>query len=278
MEPATGLKLDFNHKLTMKEFPYIVRWREDRCKRCGQCTAVCPNGAIKPTVKYMRVIESGGDTPKPKPVRRIIHVIEQVNNMENYCTGCAMCSLVCPNNAIEPEYNPQNKFLFYKNRDGEGYKRGGRRNDSGVSTLDRLKFNRISMLTDPALDAGRHEFRVRSHIGRILPQEELPLKVENGRLVLDKSSGKFIPPVREIYPIMIESISIGALSPYMWEGLAMDVAYLNEVEGLPVVMCSGEGGFPQRLLKSRYVKYFILQIASGYFGWDSMIHTLPYMI
>ncbi|GAB5047394.1 glutamate synthase-related protein [Thermodesulfovibrio sp. TK110] len=277
MEPATGLRLDFNHKLTLKEFPYIIRWREDRCKRCGQCTAVCPQGAIRPAVKYMRVIESSGDTPKPRPVRRIVHVIEQVNDIEHYCTGCAMCSLVCPNNAIEPEYNPQNKFLFYKNRGGEGYKRGGRRNDPGVSTLDRLKFTRISMLTDPALDAGRHEFRVRSYIGRILPPEELPLKVENGRLVVDKSSGKFIPPVREIFPIMIGSMSIGALSPTMWEGLAMGVAYLNEVEGIPVVMCSGEGGFPPRLLKSRYVKYFVLQIASGYFGWDSIIHTLPYM-
>jgi len=41
---------------------------------------------------------------------------------------------------------------------------------------------------------------------------------------------------------MIGSMSIGALSPPMWEGLAMGVAYLNEVEGLPVVMCSGKAG------------------------------------
>jgi glutamate synthase (NADPH/NADH) large chain len=277
VESATGLKVDFNHKITIKELPYIVKWREDRCKRCGQCTAVCPIGAIKPAVKFIRVIESGGDTQKPRPIRRVIHVIEQVNNMENACTDCAMCALVCPNNAIEPEYNPQNKFLFYKNRGGEGYKRGGRRNDPGVSTLDRIKFTRISMLTDPALDAGRHEFRVRSYIGKILPAEELPLKMEGGKLVVDKTKEKFIPPVREIFPIMIGSMSMGSLSPYMWEGLAMGVAYLNEIEKIPVVMCSGEGGFPLVLLKSRYIKYFILQIASGYFGWDSIIHTFPYM-
>jgi glutamate synthase (NADPH/NADH) large chain len=63
----------------------------------------------------------------------------------------------------------------------------------------------------------------------------------------------------------------------MWEGLAMGVAYLNEVEGLPVVMCTGEGGVPPRLLKSRFLKYMCLQIASGYFGWDEIIHSLPHM-
>ncbi len=73
-------------------------------------------------------------------------------------------------------------------------------------------------------------------------------------------------------------MSIGALSPHMWEGLAMGVTYLNEVEGIPVVMCSGEGGMPPSILKSRYIKYFILQIASGYFGWDEIIHALPDMV
>ena len=77
---------------------------------------------------------------------------------------------------------------------------------------------------------------------------------------------------------MIGSMSIGALSPPMWEGLAMGVAYLNEVEGLPVVMCSGEGGMPPRLLRSRYLKYFIIQIASGYFGWDEIVHAIPHMV
>ncbi|MDO9288240.1 MAG: glutamate synthase-related protein [Thermodesulfovibrionales bacterium] len=275
MEPAA--RLDHNHQISLREFPYIVRWRDDRCKRCGKCTAVCPVKAIEPSVKVQRSIQSEGPTPTPIAVRKAIHVVEQVLDMERYCTGCGTCTLVCPNEAIEPEFNPQHKFYHYKNKGGEPLKRGGRRNDPSVSTLDKLKFTRISMLTDPALDAGRHEFRVRTLLGRILPPEELPLKMVNGKLVVDKESGKFIPPVREIYPIMIGSMSIGALSPPMWEGLSMGVAYLNEVEGMPVVMCSGEGGMPPRLLKSKYLKYFIIQIASGYFGWDEIIHALPHM-
>jgi len=276
MEPASTL--DHNHKLSLKELPYIIRWRDDRCKRCGRCTAVCPVKAIEPAVKLHRVITSEGSVPSPTAERKIVHVVQQVTAIDRYCTGCGACALVCPNEAIEPEYNPQNKFLHFKNRGGEGYRRGGRRNDPSISTLDRLKFTRISMLTDPALDAGRHEFRVRTLLGRILPPEELPLVSDNGSLVLDSGSDKFIPPVREIFPIMIGSMSVGALSPPMWEGLAMGVAYLNEIDGLPVIMATGEGGVPSRLLKSKYLKYFVLQIASGYFGWDEIIHALPNMI
>jgi len=277
MEPAATL--DHNHQLSMNDLPYIVRWRDDRCTRCGQCTAVCPIKAIEPTVKVKRTVTSSGPVPTPTAERKIVHVIEQVTrDINRSCTGCGACSLVCPNDAIEPEYNPQNKFLLFKNRGGEGYRRGGRRNDPSLSTLDRLKFTRISMLTDPALDAGRHEFRVRTLLGRILPPEELPLKRVNGRLIVDSEHGTFIPPVREIFPIMIGSMSMGALSPPMWEGLALGVAYLNEVDNLPVVMCTGEGGVPPRLLKSRYLKYIILQIASGYFGWDEIVHSIPHMV
>lgn len=276
MEPAT--RLDHNHELTLRDFPYLVRWRDDRCKRCGRCTAVCPMFAIEPTVVVKRVVQSEGLIPEPKITRQVISVIKQSTDIDRYCNGCGTCTLVCPNEAIEPEHNPAHKFLFHKNRVGHPYRRGGRRNDPEPSTLDTLKFTRISMLTDPALDAGRHKFRIRTYLGRILPAEELPLKIVDGGLEVDKTSGKFIPPVREIYPVMIGSMSIGALSPTMWEGLAMGITYLNEVEGMPVVMCSGEGGMPQRLLRSRFIKYFIPQIASGYFGSDEIVRAIPHMI
>lgn len=269
-------RLDNNHEITLKDLPYIVRWREDRCKRCGRCTAICPVKAIEPTVNVRRQVYSDEATPMPKSVKRIVHTVEQVKEINRYCTGCAMCQLVCPNEAIEPEYNPANKFLTFKLDSGEAYKRGGRRNDPSISTLDQLKFTRISMLTDPALDAGRHEFRIRTYLGRILPPTGLPLKRDGDKLIV--TPGAFVPPVREVYPIMIGSMSVGALSPHMWEGLAMGITYLNEELNIPVVMASGEGGMPPRLLKSRFLKYFILQIASGYFGWDEIIHALPHMV
>ena len=275
MEPAT--RLDQNHELSIKEFPYIIQWREDRCTRCGRCTAVCPTNSIEAAVYVQRLVRSEGTGPTPTTSRRVDHVVRQVRDIDRYCIGCATCSLVCPTDAIFPELNPQHKFSHFKNRGGIPYMRGGRRNDPSISTLDKLKFTRISMLTDPALDAGRHEFRIRTLLGRNLPAEQLPLAVgKDGRLTT--TEGGFIPPVREIYPIRIGSMSIGALSPPMWEGLAMGITYLNEVEGLPVVMCSGEGGMPPSVLKSRFIKYFVLQIASGYFGWDEIIHALPDMV
>jgi glutamate synthase (NADPH/NADH) large chain len=128
------------------------------------------------------------------------------------------------------------------NRGGQPRSRGGRRNDPG-SILDQIKFIRISMLTDPALDAGRHEFELRTLLGRVLPPEQnLKFMNENG----------WIPPVREIYPLIIGGMSFGALSPNMWEGLQMGVAYLNEELGMPVRMCTGEGGCPPRLLRSPF--------------------------
>lgn len=275
MESAA--RLDNNHELSLRDFPYLIRWRDDRCKRCGRCTAVCPMFSIEPSVAVRRKPYSEGVNPEPKVSRVVMTVIKQSTDINRYCTGCGACTLVCPNEAIEPEFNPRNKFLFHKNKGGHPFRRGGRRNDPRVSTLDHLKFTRISMLTDPALDAGRHEFRIRTYLGRILPAEDLPVHTVRGRLELDKKSGKFIPPVREIYPVMIGSMSIGALSPNMWEGLAMGITYLNEVEGMPVVMCSGEGGMPQRLLRSRFMKYFIPQIASGYFGWDEIVKAIPHM-
>ncbi len=72
-------------------------------------------------------------------------------------------------------------------------------------------------------------------------------------------------------------MSSGGLSPTMWEGLQMGVSYLNEEMGMPVRICTGEGGCPPRLLRSRFLKYVILQIASGYFGWDEIIHAIPHM-
>ena len=256
--------------LSVKDLPWQILWHKDKCSLCGRCTAVCPVNAIELGVFRMRRITVSLE-PQGNPASSfdVYHGIRQKTDPAYACVGCATCSLVCPNDAIFPMRSDEaDKLRFHINRGGQPRSRGGRRNVPG-GILDQIKFIRISMLTDPALDAGRHEFELRTLLGRILPPEQnLKFLNENG----------WIPPVREIYPLIIGGMSFGALSPNMWEGLQMGVAYLNEELGMPVRMCTGEGGCPPRLLRSPFLKYVILQIASGYFGWDEIIHAIPEMV
>jgi len=255
--------------LSVKDLLWQILWDKEKCTMCGRCTAVCPVSAIELGVFRKRVVRTSLDLNEaPASLFSVYHGIRQKTDPAYACVGCAMCSLVCPNDAIVPLRSDEaDKLRFHINRGGQPRRRGGRRN-ARDGILDQIKFIRISMLTDPALDAGRHEFELRTLLGRILPPEKnLQLLSEQG----------WIPPVREIYPLIIGGMSFGALSPNMWEGLQMGVAYLNEELNMPVRICTGEGGCPPRLLRSRFIQYVILQIASGYFGWDEIIHALPEM-
>ena len=255
--------------LSVKDLPWQILWNKEKCTLCGQCTAVCPVQAIELGVFRKRIVENPVNLgEKPSASYKVYNGIRQKTDPAYACIGCAMCNMVCPNDAIVPlKTDETDKLKFHINRGGTPRSRGGRRNDPG-GILDQIKFIRISMLTDPALDAGRHEFELRTLLGRVLsPEDQLKALQSNG----------WIPPVREIYPLIIGAMSFGALSPPMWEGLQMGVAYLNEELKMPVRMCTGEGGCPPRLLRSRFLKYVILQIASGYFGWDEIIHAIPEM-
>jgi glutamate synthase (NADPH) large chain len=255
--------------LSIKDLLWQILWDKEKCTLCGQCTAVCPVQAIELGVFRKRIVENPVNfIEKPSTFYKIYNGIRQKTDPSYACIGCAMCSMVCPNDAIIPmKTDEADKLKFHINRGGTPRSRGGRRNVPG-GILDQIKFIRISMLTDPALDAGRHEFEVRTLLGRVLsPEDQLKALQSNG----------WIPPVHEIYPLIIGAMSFGALSPPMWEGLQMGVSYLNEELKMPVRICTGEGGCPPRLLRSRFLKYVILQIASGYFGWDEIIHAIPEM-
>ena len=255
--------------LSVKDLPWQILWHKDKCTLCGSCTAVCPVSAIELGVFRKRIVKTSLNLAEtPGNLYEIYQGIRQKTDSAYACVGCGMCNMVCPNDAIIPIRSDEaDKLRYHINRGGQPRRRGGRRNTSG-GILDQIKFIRISMLTDPALDAGRHEFELRTLLGRVLPPEKnLQLLRENG----------WIPPVREIYPLIIGGMSFGALSPNMWEGLQLGVAYLNEELNMPVRMGTGEGGCPPRLLRSRFLKYTILQIASGYFGWDEVVHAIPEM-
>ncbi len=255
--------------LGLKDLPWQICWDKETCQQCGRCTSVCPVNAIELGVFRKREIKTpAGLRTKAQNEYSIYYGIRQRTDPAYACIGCSMCNMVCPNNSIRPQLQDHSTTLkFHNNRGGQPRTRGGRRN-SGESLLDQIKFIRISMLTDPALDAGRHEFELRTLLGRVQSPEE-------GLKTFEEQGWK--PPVREIYPLIIGGMSFGALSPNMWEGLQMGVAYLNEELGMPVRICTGEGGCPPRLLRSRFLKYVILQIASGYFGWDEIIHAIPEM-
>ncbi|MBI9110705.1 glutamate synthase-related protein [Maridesulfovibrio ferrireducens] len=255
--------------LGVKDLPWQIEWDKDLCTQCGRCTSVCPVNAIELGVFRKRDIKTPiGLKTKATNEYSVFYGIRQRTDPAYGCIGCSMCNMVCPNNAIRPNRDEGSTTLkFHSDRGGNPRTRGGRRN-SGESLLDQIKFMRISMLTDPALDAGRHEFNLTTLLGRVQsPEEGMKTFAENG----------WKPPVREIYPLVIGGMSFGALSPNMWEGLQMGVAYLNEELGMPVRISTGEGGCPPRLLRSRFLKYVILQVASGYFGWDEIIHAIPEM-
>ena len=131
--------------------------------------------AIEPAVFRKRMIEPPvGFAEAPVATHKAYYGIRQRTDPAYKCVGCAMCNLVCPNDAIIPlRADEADKLRYHADRGGQPRRRGGRRNAEG-GILDRLKFIRISMLTDPALDAGRHEFELRTLLGRVLPPRGKP--------------------------------------------------------------------------------------------------------
>jgi glutamate synthase (NADPH/NADH) large chain len=256
------------------DFPWEIKWNAETCIRCGSCVATCTFGAIEPRLVRTGQTLSVGTTPNPVDNSRVIMAIKQVTDAKHACRGCTMCEKVCPTNSIRPMLNEQHRFPLVARKGGSPVKRGGRGHNFPVRALDHVKIGRISQMTDPSLDAARHTFDLLTPLGRNLPAHELPFKTQDGALVLDG----WTPPLRWIYPVIIGDMSVGALSWRMWEALALAVTYLNEECGLPVRMSSGEGGMPMRLLTSDYLKYFIIQIASGHFGWNRIIKAMPRMV
>ncbi len=260
--------------ITENDLNWKIDYDADRCTRCGRCIATCTFAALEMNVERHAFTVSEDKTPEPKRLFSTLPVVSQVATLKNHCVGCGMCEKVCPNTAIRPVRNHETREPLLNHPGGSPIKRGGRTNVSVERTLDKIKVGRISQMTDPSLDAQRHTFDVLSPLGRVLSPTEIPIKIENNELNI---SGK-MPPVHWIYPIIFGDMSIGALSTRAWEAVAIATAVLNEKYNMPIRMASGEGGMPVKLMKSKYLKYMILQVASGHFGWNRIIKAMPEMI
>ncbi len=258
--------------ISVNDLPWKIEYKPDQCTLCGSCVAACTFAAIHVDVQRRDVPQSLGTCPEPQAQHLARPVIVQTADLAHSCCGCGMCEKICPNQAIRPVRNPDNRATLLKRHTGP-IKRGGRTNLNSQRTLDSIIVGRISQMTDPALDSERHTFDLRAPLGRVVEAKKLPLAVEGDNLIVKEH----MPPVRWIYPLLFSDMSIGALSPRAWEALALAVTYLNEKCGLPVRMSSGEGGVPQKLMESEHFKYFILQIASGHFGWNRIVRALPHM-
>ncbi len=258
--------------VAVNDLNWKIEYDFDSCTMCGSCVASCTFGAIKAGVSRRSITMSESSQPKPVHKHRALPVIKQVGDIAHACVGCGMCEKVCPNSAIRPVRNVDTRKTLLS-RDGGPIKRGGRTNLNAQRTLDHIVVGRISQMTDPALDSERHTFDVRAPFGRVLSPRELPFAIQEGKLSLAHK----MPPVNWIYPLIFSDMSIGALSTRAWEAVALATGYLNEKCGLPVRMSSGEGGMPVKLMESEALKYMIIQIASGHFGWNRIIKALPKM-
>ena len=189
----------------------------------AQCVAVAsclvPFRAIKVEVQRKSITISEANQPEPFHHQCAIPVIKQVADINCACRGCGMCERVCPNNAIRAVRNIDNRRNLFSNRP---IKRGGRTNLNAQRTLDKIIVGRISQMTDPSLDSIRHTFDIRSPLGRVLSAKELPVQMDDGKLVMTKKT----PPVRWIYSLIFSDMSIGALSTRAWEATQRIVDYV----------------------------------------------------
>lgn len=84
----------FEKRALAQELP---DWISEKCIQCGRCTMMCPHAAIRPVV-----VDEDKKLPKTFTTKKA-YVCDgnyrmQVNTLD--CTGCGVCSTVCPVKAL----------------------------------------------------------------------------------------------------------------------------------------------------------------------------------
>lgn len=99
------------------------------------------------------------------------------------------------------------------------------------------------------------------------------MRAEGGELRLEGKT----PPLHWIYPVIFSDMSIGALSTRAWEAHCTGYGLPQRAMRPSRAHEFGRGRYAVKLLESERLKYMILQIASGHFGWNRIIKAMPRM-
>ena len=145
----------------INDLPWKIEYNAERCTLCGSCVAVCSFKAIEVKVQAQSITVSEDSQPNPVHKHIARPIIVQKKSLTDSCRGCGMCERACPNNAIRPVRNADNRKTLLS-KDNGPIKRGGRTNLNAQRTLDSIVVGRISQMTDPSLDAARHTFDIRA--------------------------------------------------------------------------------------------------------------------
>ena len=166
MEPMGSIYIKPS-SLSVKDLPWQIHWDKEKCTLCGRCTSVCPVRAIELGVFRKRIVNVDvNDRSAASNVHTVYYGIKQQTDVAPGRASDAPCAIwfapIAP--SILFARMKWTSCGFTSTRAVSPGSGAGRRNSPG-GLLDQIKFTRISMLTDPALDAGRHEFELRTPFG-----------------------------------------------------------------------------------------------------------------
>ncbi len=91
----------------------IPCWQAEKCIQCGRCSVVCPHASLRPVV-----FEPNDKTPSSFTSKRALltegEYRMQIEPLD--CTGCGVCSQICPTKAITMNSDSKLKEIELKNQ------------------------------------------------------------------------------------------------------------------------------------------------------------------
>ena len=96
--------------VSVNDLRWKIDYRPEMCTMCGSCVAACTFNAIEVTMMRRSVTLSRKAFPDPSQEHMARPVISQKPSIEHACVGCGMCEKICPNSAIRPVRNVDQRF------------------------------------------------------------------------------------------------------------------------------------------------------------------------